>query len=411
MFNFLKKIYNNRLLISRMIRMRFYYCLSSCIHGRKHHPEDAEKFQQEIVNKIKSGKGCNVALLMVGKGIGDAIVLSGFIDILKQHSCKVSVICYDRLMNVVPSFLSTVDEFILVDKHDCALKYMFNRKNFDVVVDFFDPDVNFDHHKLKFFLKLKCHNIIGFNQNNNALNFIPSPGMEDTERHYSNVVKNFYAKSYTYNETQPFSHRAVKILNEYFGLNIPSEKYRYRLDISDKTDSSVSSYIRELKNNSSKEGCTPQIIVFNATASDKYRSLSPDLVNRMCEYFINCTNEYRVIIMNFKQEDLKVTSPKIIFNPFKTFDEVIALIKYADFVISPDTSIVHVGCTFDKNAIYFYNNRLLNTGHENNVVWGPINKNYLQVFSDQFVRNVHGDDLRELKFSIVKDALIKMEII
>ena len=76
MFNFLKKIYNNRLLISRMIRMKFYYCLSSCLCGKMHQPEDAEKFQQEIVNIIKSGKGCNVALLMVGKGIGDAIVLS-----------------------------------------------------------------------------------------------------------------------------------------------------------------------------------------------------------------------------------------------------------------------------------------------------------------------------------------------
>ncbi|WP_019001251.1 hypothetical protein [Succinimonas amylolytica] len=158
-----KELYKNRLILSRMLRIKFNMLLYRMINrnNRNFSPDEA---QRQIAESIKNGKGCRVAILLTGKGIGDAVAVSGFIHILKQHSCEVSIVCYDRLLGVLPKIFPFVDKFIRGDQYDTVFKYFSHREDVDAIVDFSDPDVNFDHHKLKALCALNCRNIIGFNQ-------------------------------------------------------------------------------------------------------------------------------------------------------------------------------------------------------------------------------------------------------
>lgn len=158
-----KELYKNRLILSRMLRIKFNMLLYR-IMNRKNRNFSPDEAQRQIAESIKNGKGCRVAILLTGKGIGDAIAVSGFIHILKQHSCEVSIVCYDRLLGVLPKILPFVDKFIRVDQYDTVFKYFSHREDVDAIVDFSDPNVNFDHHKMKALCALNCRNIIGFNQ-------------------------------------------------------------------------------------------------------------------------------------------------------------------------------------------------------------------------------------------------------
>ncbi len=402
MFNLLKKLYNYRLIISRIIRLRYYLFL---LKNTQRQITNTKQNSQDLISKKHDSESQHrIAILLIGKGIGDAIVLSGFMNILKKYSYEISIICYDRLMPTIPSILSMVSEFIVVSKHDSAFRYLFNKKKFDIVVDFYDPDIDFDHNKVKLFLMLDCPVLIGFNQDKEKYDF----SCKSFIKHCS--LNDIYTESYHYDENKPFCDRVTFLLNQYFGINTTASEYMYQLDVADSISNLVFEYITDLKNRNLFNNKKSTIVVFNTVSSDKYRSLSTELVNEVCDYLINCNNDYLIILLNFKNDDLCVKSKKIIINPFKTFAEVVALIKFSDFLISPDTSIVHVGCCFNKNAIYIYNNRKLITGHENNIVWGPIGEHYLQIFADEKLNTFQGDDLRKIKFDTIKRALIKKNI-
>ena len=49
----------------------------------------------------------------------------------------------------------------------------------------------------------------------------------------------------------------------------------------------------------------------------------------------------------------------------------------ADLVISPDTSVIHVACAFNKPLVAIYTNNL-----ENFERWRPISNHYHVIFSD-----------------------------
>ena len=57
--------------------------------------------------------------------------------------------------------------------------------------------------------------------------------------------------------------------------------------------------------------------------------------------------------------------------------DVAAIIDLADLVISPDTSVIHVACAFNKPLVAIYTNNL-----ENFERWRPISNHYHVVFSD-----------------------------
>jgi hypothetical protein len=65
-------------------------------------------------------------------------------------------------------------------------------------------------------------------------------------------------------------------------------------------------------------------------------------------------------------------------------------------MITPDTSLVHVGCVFNTKAICIYNNRLYNNRIANNILFGPgpFYENAVQIFTDEYRETEEGDDIQ-----------------
>ena len=68
------------------------------------------------------------------------------------------------------------------------------------------------------------------------------------------------------------------------------------------------------------------------------------------------------------EELCKVFSKGIYFNPkLKTLGETMGTIKHSDLIISPDTSIIHIGVGFDKEIIGVYRGK----EGQKYQAWGP----------------------------------------
>lgn len=402
-----KELYKNRLILSRMLRIKFNMLLYR-IMNRKNRNFSPDEAQRQIAESIKNGKGCRVAILLTGKGIGDAIAVSGFIHILKQHSCEVSIVCYDRLLGVLPKILPFVDKFIRVDQYDTVFKYFNHREDVDAIVDFSDPNVNFDHHKMKALCALNCRNIIGFNQDLENSG-VPIP--DNPPRDFFSMIRNVYAKTFTNIENRPFLSRPVQVLREYFGISLDESDYRYYIDVDTAVEQKVTEWISDIrqKYHNPKSKDTPSLVVINSRASSLNRSLSSDIINKTCEYLINCAGNYIMVLMNIAPEELKQKSPEIIFNPFKSFEEVVMLIKHADLILSPDTSIVHVSAVYNKPGIFMYPRTKSVLGYNNDKVWRPVHEKGLQIYHDPEPGTPN--DLRDLKFEVLREALISKGIV
>lgn len=78
---------------------------------------------------------------------------------------------------------------------------------------------------------------------------------------------------------------------------------------------------------------------------------------------------------------------------FSNFAYAIALVKYSDLVITPDTSIVHVANAYNKKMICLYNNKKSDKNEDENIIWGPNYNNCIQLFTKECLGTKRGDDV------------------
>lgn len=115
--------------------------------------------------------------------------------------------------------------------------------------------------------------------------------------------------------------------------------------------------------------------VFNPYAASKHRSFSNENIKKISKIIVE--NNYDTLILIGNEEKIKELKKLDISekNNVKIVEtkgmlEVAELIKGADLIISPDTSIVHLARAFDKKMICIYRKEL---GKEdrNSLLWGP----------------------------------------
>ena len=86
---------------------------------------------------------------------------------------------------------------------------------------------------------------------------------------------------------------------------------------------------------------------------------------------------------------------------FKTYEiiEVAALIKYLDFIITPDTAIVHIASTFNKPIVSVHENN-----QESYKLFAPTSKLNKTVFSESknSLEGFSVDLLLDKSFSLIK---------
>ena len=90
------------------------------------------------------------------------------------------------------------------------------------------------------------------------------------------------------------------------------------------------------------------------------------------------------IVLTAKQEDLAgISTVGMHKSPFKTYFAAVALVKHADVIVSPDTSIVHAATAFAKPMLALYE-KDRTAEYLNSRAWGPNNPNAIMVQSDEF---------------------------
>ena len=87
--------------------------------------------------------------------------------------------------------------------------------------------------------------------------------------------------------------------------------------------------------------------------------------------------------------------------------EVAELIKGANLVVSPDTSIVHLARAFDKKMICIYRKEL-GKEDKNSILWGPNSENAKVIFVEKIVKDGEEIDINEINLDNLKKEMEKI---
>lgn len=340
----LKKINKKRNLAQRLFFLNFRAKIFN-IFRRK-------KINFETVNKIA---------LWVGKGLGDAVLASGFISTLRTAGYEV-VVLTDKKNSFIFENLIEVDDVIISDKDS-------NIENqYDLLIDPYDSSHKVAS-KIRMLLKMKPKLSMGFNSKLYDINI---PYFE-----YNSHFTERYEKLFTFlnieiqKSIEPIINNQVEVENK------------------------VKGWIQNIANGK-------KIITFCPFASREIRSFSV----KQCEIFLNelsKTDSFKIIMLGSAEQLTQISensSNLFVTDPFCSLASAIAIIKYSNIVVSVDTLFVHISRVYNKKLYALYNNRVIDGFYENNFVFSPGYEKAIQFFTDEYTTTALGDDVS--KFDINK---------
>lgn len=148
-----------------------------------------------------------------------------------------------------------------------------------------------------------------------------------------------------------------------------------------------------------------EYILLNPYAASEHRSFSRNTVLRIGKEIVKFFPNKKIYILGQKENevDLSFFQDKLgevcEIVKTKSIHEVFPFVKNAEFVITPDTSIVHIAVAFDKNMITVY--REDKEGDYNSKVWGANSKRAERIYSQT-------EDINLFSWDIFREKLKKM---
>ncbi|MCY0775196.1 lipopolysaccharide heptosyltransferase family protein [Enterobacter cloacae complex sp. 2022EL-00788] len=302
----------------------------------------------------------NIVIPFIGKGIGDAIVISGLVDILAENGFKVSVIADYKIYFLFESW-TNLDNLFLYDSQQVQ-ETIKNLRELGSFI-FVDPHeiTSSSIDTFNIIRRSKPVRTIGFNDNYSI---------------YDEVVS----------ITQPRGHvsgKCLDLLLHLTGKTPNSYDYVVRIPEKDKMEA-----LHIIKGIGAKK-----IIAFVPYGSVSTRFFSDEQIRCILNYFSLHADNLHVIIIGeqSKIKGIKVEGNASI-NLASSFFTAAQLIKESCLVISPDTSIVHLSNVFNKRMVCFYPYKTVGDVADNADVWGPNYYNAVQVrLSDETLSDADAD--------------------
>lgn len=188
----------------------------------------------------------SIALMMLDNGIGDTIVMSGLIHELRQAGKKVYCICNPRTAGLFTSMIDCDGIYVLPERPKRKDVTALNL-SFDAMVLLSDPDKN-----LRFNIMLLT-----------AINYKFSLGFNHKDNRFFdlNIIRKEQGTHWSDRMVDCASHLGVTIDN-----------YQYHLKFTKDCIEEVDKFINTMGDK--------KFVVFNPVASDKFRSLSPDVIRK-----------------------------------------------------------------------------------------------------------------------------------
>ncbi|MGL5934513.1 MAG: glycosyltransferase family 9 protein, partial [Cetobacterium sp.] len=143
----------------------------------------------------------------------------------------------------------------------------------------------------------------------------------------------------------------------------------------------------EIKNRITQiiEGIDGDIVILNPYAASKHRSFSREKILEISKEVLKKEKNKLVFIGEPSKKDeilefiKNLKCDRVFYPELQGILDVAEIISHAKYIITPDTSIVHIGVSknIPMTAVY-----RLDAGDNNSVVWGPNSKLVKQIFSE-----------------------------
>ncbi|MCO6538321.1 MAG: glycosyltransferase family 9 protein [Gilliamella sp.] len=322
--------------------------------------------------KLDLSKINKITIQACKNGLGDAIIISGLPKILKSQGYQVTILTITKnafLFENNPN----IDKVICLDKpltkrQTQILKYL----ECDL---FIDPNnkTSYSNWVFKVIKKIKPKHTIGFNY-------------PKTYRIYDSIINYSDYSSH-------FSKRFIYILR-HINIEVKEKEYKYDLYYPNKYDLQVE---RILSNYQNKKIC-----IFTPYASSERRSFSEKQVQNILNLLSNYPNLITIVVGLPDKINKLCQSPNVLINSLDHFFYAVSLVKHCNFVISVDTSIVHLSNAFNKPLISIYSSEvdIFDPRYENNNVYKPNYDKAIQIIAP-------GDTAKNLDINILQQYINK----
>lgn len=151
------------------------------------------------------------------------------------------------------------------------------------------------------------------------------------------------------------------------------EAYLRKLGILGDIDTNYDVFVNENIKYNIGENDNEKIVVLNPYGASKHKTFSIETLEKIISYLERYKVKIAVLYYGDKYDEIKeLKRYRSVFIPEKieTIEDSIALINRADFVITPDTSIVHIASALKKKSISVYPPNGGNYGVDH-LVWAP----------------------------------------
>ncbi|WP_432204683.1 glycosyltransferase family 9 protein [Cetobacterium somerae] len=338
--------------------------------GRKIWDKKTETHEELIKNnKVDMSRVKSILFLRYDGKIGDMVINTlMFREIQKRYpDVKIGVVARGAAMDIIKfnPYINTIYIYEKGCEEKTARKIA--EKNYDVLVDFSEMlRVN----QMKFINLCKAKINIGLNKE--KWNLFDLSYQKNYNKHITDMYKN--------------------VLNL---LEIENPNLSYDLYTGEFVKEDIKRRIRELGN-------PENIVILNPYAASKHRSFNREKILQIGKKVLENPKNTLIFIgeMSKKNEideimDILGERERVKYPTLSNILEVAEFLSYAKYIITPDTSIVHIGVAqkIPMTAVY-----RLDTGDNNSVVWGPNFKLAKQIFSSDIA--VSGEEADINKFKI-----------
>ncbi len=181
-------------------------------------------------------------------------------------------------------------------------------------------------------------------------------------------------------------------------LGIENPELNYEIYLTDDQEN----FGKNFRNNI-KESC---LVSFNPYGASKYRTFNAEKIKEIAQkVLVDKKNAIAFIfppdkLVEIEEISKDLSSDRLYIN--KNINSVLdsaSIIKYSDLLISPDTSIVHIGVALNKEMIAVYRSDK-GTGELNSVVWGPNSERARVIYSEPNFEEGEEADINNFEFKL-----------
>jgi len=198
-------------------------------------------------------------------------------------------------------------------------------------------------------------------------------------------------------------HITKRYLAYLIKLGLKKENIDISYDIYLKNEKKYEIFFNKIKENKK--------LILNPYGASKHKSFSIETLENIINYLKD--KDIAIILVYFgdKYKELEFLEKKYkyVYIPKKieSILDTAILIKKSDYVISPDTSIVHIASTFNKKMITVYPPKGGKYGVDH-LVWAPKSEYSRVIFCKDKTGNYDEIDINTFDFDEMKEEILKM---